>query len=109
MTVTPDAVEAAARLVFAVEFGYIDRLRGLNPSQRTLDDLDRQEAELIARVAAAAPLIAKQTLLDARDAMDADMNLTVDLERHVLDTDAIQDVAVAWLTARAATLTPKEN
>ena len=50
--------EVFARQVFDVEFRYIDRLRGLNPSQRTLDDLDRQEAELIARVAPAVQRLA---------------------------------------------------
>ena len=104
MTAAPDAVAAAARVIFAVEMRYIDRLRGLNPSKRTLDDLDRQEAEILARVGAGAPLIAKQALLDTADLLKPYSPVRAALAHQPGPT-----VDASWLRAHANTLTPKGN
>lgn len=105
--VTPDAVEAAARAVYEhtldsrgknlgqyrfeyqCECGEVFITDGHNPEQLSVYALHADHVATAA-LAAAAPLIAQQTLLDAA------------AEVH-------QHPAAAWLTARAATLAPKEN
>ena len=92
MTVAPDAVEAAARAMYFEDCGVAP-----DPEVLAHDEYDavfRSPAR--AALAAAAPLIAKQTLLDAADAW-------ADVAR------AHGTPAELFLTARAATLTPKEN
>ena len=110
--VTPDAVEAAARAIHAARCDLpVACGRATSP--------DRQAAQLA--LAAAAPLIAQQALLDA----------AIDLNNHAAAMSAPDatgpcefaneglchhDTAVATyataakrLTARAATLTPKDT
>lgn len=115
MTVTPDAVEAAARALDPVAFDPDGDLRDIfghqeRPSYRIVRQAAAR-ATATRALAAAAPLIAKQTLLDAADAMVIDTALTLDLDEHVLSgaTAEVQDTSAHWLTARAATLTPKEK
>ena len=96
----PDAVEAAARAM-----AYVPGL----PAH-----WGGREFYLLATaaLAAAAPLIAQQTLLDAAEEMDL-ICPTVpgikDQDAYSLGFTEAEDQAAARLTARAATLTPKEN
>ena len=87
----PDAVEAAARAMQARDpYCYND---GHAPSWDNLSALAKACYSDLATtaLAAAAPLIAQQTLLDAAKSAW----LTPEVQR--------------WLTARAATLTPKDT
>lgn len=84
--ITPDAVEAAARAMAD------DWNPGRDP---VLTAMFRDYAQTA--VAAAAPLIAQQTLIDAAQAWSADI------------ARAHGTPAELFLTARASTLTPKEN
>lgn len=99
--VTPDAVEAAARAMCESE--YEDAL-----PWEDLEEDDREEYRNLVRpvLAAAAPLIAQQTLESAAEQITADNN------DHADWWDGIENVytsPVRWLTARAATLTPKDT
>lgn len=84
---TPDAVEAAAR--------------ALCPGGQPCDDC-RSDAEIA--LAAAAPLIAKQALLDT-----ADLLKPYSPVRAALAHQSGPTVDASWLRAHANTLTPKEN
>jgi len=102
MTVAPDAVEAAARALYDLapwavsNFGVEAYTWESIGTDNQADYLDQARAAL----AAAAPLIAQQTLFDAADAL---------LQIRGSSGDKPFLAVTEWLTARAATLAPKEN
>lgn len=89
--VTPDAVEAAARAKSLVTTDVV-RAAYIGPDTHWMDSL--VAAEFDRWLAAHDAQVAQQTLLDAAN--------------DVFDTEIPAEIA-HWLTARAATLTPKDT